>query len=266
MANEIMPLQFQPIDPRFTKTLDTSERKPMTARHIKSQRIGERFDIIYNQDKRKISFATRMGWKCRRFKDWYYNKKHMIRNHVKWRKTLYQLRPWDGHGGLILLMQTHLRDYITCEEKYGIAEETYKQQKLETARETVALLERMKDPSEYLRKWQEEVKARYPNYQYLISEYEHGGTSYSGDFIAQGNGWVGIESGEDPHEGYFEFLDGKFERVESPSRRETDRLLNEIKAYRREITAAYEQAEVDSKQDFERLHELLSENLYAWWD
>jgi len=261
-----MPLKSQPLDPRFAKKFETGEHELMTDQNIKSQYIGEMFDNILNRDKRKISFATRMGWKWRRFKDWYYDKKHSIRNHMKWHKTLRQLRPWEGHDGLILLMQAHLRDYIACEEKYGIAEETYKQQKLETARETIALLERMKDPHEYSSRRRTEVEAKYPNYQYLISEYKHGGTSYSGDFIAQGNGWVGAESGKDPREGYFEFIDGKFECVESPNQSETDRLLDELRAYRAEITAAYEQAEVDSKQDFERLHELLRENLYTWWD
>ena len=91
----------------------------MTEQNIKKQYIGEMFGNIINRDKRKINLTTRIGWRRRRFKDWYYDTKHMIRNHVKWHKTLRELRPWGGHDGLILLMQTHLQHYIACEENYG---------------------------------------------------------------------------------------------------------------------------------------------------
>ena len=45
-----------------------------------------------------------------------------------------------------------------------------------------------------------------------------------------------------------------------------DRLLAELIQYHEEIDNAYEQAEIDSDNDFERLGELLKENLYTWWD
>ena len=90
--------------------------------------------------------------------------------------------------------------------------------------------------------------------------------SYSGDFIAQGNGWAGKESGENPRSGYFEFVNGKFQLAESTDKNETDRLLAELEKYHEELTNAYKQANVDSDEDFERLGQLLKENLYSWWD
>jgi hypothetical protein len=48
----------------------------------------------------------------------------------------------------------------------------------------------------------------------------------------------------------------------SPNQQETDRLLDEHKRYREEITAAYKQAEADYDRDFERLGALLKENMY----
>ena len=176
------------------------------------------------------------------------------------------MRPWEGFDGLIDVIQTHLRDYIETEEKYGHSEEEYKKNKIATAKETVEILERMKDPLEYSTKRRDEVESKYPEYQYLITKYETGGTSYSGDFVVQGNGWVGKESGKDPREGYFEFVDGRFELADSPDQTETERLLAELTMYHEEINNAYMQAEVDSDMDFDRLSKLLKENFYTWWD
>jgi hypothetical protein len=36
--------------------------------------------------------------------------------------------------------------------------------------------------------------------------------------------------------------------------------------YEKEVTQAYEQAEMDSVNDFERLSQLLKDNLYSWWN
>ena len=59
---------------------------------------------------------------------------------------------------------------------------------------------------------------------------------------------------------------GKFELTASPNKAETDKLLAQLEEYHKDITAAYRQAEVDSDEDFERLNNLLKENLYSWWD
>jgi hypothetical protein len=58
----------------------------------------------------------------------------------------------------------------------------------------------------------------------------------------------------------------KFELIESPNQSETDRLLAQLEKYHEEISTAYTKAEADSDRDFERLCELLKENLYSWWD
>jgi hypothetical protein len=163
-------------------------------------------------------------------------------------------------------MRAHLRDYIECEEKYGHSEEEFKRYKIETAKEAIRLLKRMREPDKYIHRRRNQVEKKYPKYKHLITNYKYGGSSYSGDFVAQGNGWVGEESGKDPRKGYFEFVDKKFELTESPNQSETDRLLAQLEKYHEEISAAYTKAEADSDRDFERLYELFKENLYSWWD
>lgn len=259
----------QPLDPKVYKKLglNDSEREKMSARNIKSQHIGKMFDDFFDDSgKRKISAKKRLGWKLRRFKDAYYDCKHSIRNHVKWHKTLKNLRSWNGYDGLMQVMQTQLLDYITTEEKYGVAEEEYKKQKIATAKETVELLKRMAEPDNYIYRRRDEVEKKYPDYKSLITKYECGGGSSSGDFVAQGTGWVGKESGADPREGYFEFVNGRFELADSPDPAETERLLAELAEYHKEIGNVYAQATADSDEDFARLGQLLKENLYSWWD
>ena len=260
----------QPLDPKVNKKMgldDINEREDTSESNIKSQRIGKMFDdMFYGNEKHTIGLKARLGWKWRDLKGAYYDLKYAIRNRLKWCKTINTLRPWEGLGGLILVMQTHLRDYIETEERYGHSLEEYKKQKIATAKETLELLEHMKEPDEYTHRRREEVESKYPKYQYLITEYEGGGTGYSGDFVAQSSGWVGKESGKNPREGYFVFAAERFELADSPDQIETDKLLAKLSRYHEEIEAAYRQAEVDSDNDFERLGFLLKENLYSWWD
>jgi len=103
-------------------------------------------------------------------------------------------------------------------------------------------------------------------YKSLITRYKNGGASTSGRFIPQDNGWVGIESGKDPREGYFEFTNNRFSPATSPDIVETCKLINELKRYNEEIQEAYIKAESDSDNDFSCLGQLLKENLYSWWD
>ena len=263
----ILVLRYsQSLDSKFSKKFETNSHKSMTEDNIETQRIGKMFDdILCDTKRRKISLATRLGWRWRRLKESLQDFKRTVRNHRKWHKTLKNLHPWDGADGLLSVMQTQLREYIALEEKYGLAEESYKNHKISTAKETLALLERMKEPDDYTTRRRDEVDAKYPDYQSLLTKYKNGGSSSSGRFIAQGNGWTGCEAGKDPREGYFEFVDGRFELVQSPNQEETDRLLEELRAYNAEVKSAYEQGEIDSDQDFERLHLLLKENLYSWW-
>jgi len=265
-----MLLRSQPLNAKISEKLAVSskvERESMTERNILSQHIGRMFDDMLDvRKKRKIKFKTRLDWQWHRIKDVFYDVKHTVRNHVKWHKALKELRPWEGFNGLLIVMQTHLRDYILCEQKYGHSEEEFKKHKINTAKETITLLERMKEPDEYLHRRRKEVEIKYPRYKSLITKYKTGGTGSSGDFIAQGNGWVGEEAGKNPRKGYFEFVTGRFELAESPDQHETDRLLAQIDEYNKEISNAYIQAEADSDKDFEKLGQLLKENLYSWWD
>jgi len=64
---------------------------------------------------------------------------------------------------------------------------------------------------------------------------------------------------------YFEFIDGRFEIAASPDEAETHRILSELMRYQEEVSEAYNQAELDSDRDFERLGQLLKDNLYTWW-
>jgi hypothetical protein len=256
----------QPLDAETSKLFESSDtRRSPKDEVIKAQYIGGMFDDIFN-NKRKPSLKTRLRWKWQHIGDVYYNIKWVIRNHINWDKTMYRLRSWEAPDGLLSVMITHLQDYIETEEKYGHSAKECREHKIATAKETVQLLRRMRDPDGYRSRRVEAVEKRYPEYKYLVSRYESGSTCYSGDFVAQGDGWVGKESGADPREGYFEFVDGRFELAESPDKNETDRLLAELNQYHEEIHKAYEQAEIDSDEDFAQLHRLLKENLYSWWD
>ena len=223
-------------------------------------------DLIEESNNRKIPLSTRLHWKWRAITDFYYNTKYAIRNHFKWRKTINSIRPWEGHSGLIAVMQTHLADYIETEEKYGHAEENYKKNKIATAKEALEILMRMKESDNYLDKRRNEVESRYPDYKSLNTRYESGGSCSSGEFIEQGKGWAGIESGNDPRKGYFEFIEGKFELTQSPDQETTDRLLAQIEKHSEDLEKAYERANVDFESDVDRLGQLFKENLYSWWD
>jgi hypothetical protein len=238
----------------------------MTEENIKSQRIGDWFDDFLDDGRRRIKLTTRIQWLWMDLTYAFRNFKRAIRNHAKWHKTMKKLYPWAGDSGLFEVMQTHLQDYILYEEKFGHSLEEYKNNKIATAKETLALLERMGDPDEYTNRRIDEVESRYPKYGSHVIEYQGGGSSSGGDFVAQGNGWVGIEAGSNPREGYFEFVDGKFELAPSPDQPETERLLEELRQYHNEIQCAFRQAENDSDNDFDRLNQLLKENLYSWWD
>ena len=124
----------------------------------------------------------------------------------------------------------------------------------------------MKSPDEYYFRLKEAIDERYPDYKSLITHYNKGGTGSSGDFTAQGDGWVGTEAGKDPRVGYFELINGRFELAESPDQTETDRLLAELRQYHEDTQNAYHQAQAESDADFARLSELLRENMYSWWD
>ena len=256
----------QPIDPKYFEGLSqNSESLDYSDDKIKSQSIGKMFESLF-EDNRKIGIGLRLNWLLRDFSNFFYDIKWAIRNHYKWRKIIRNLRPWEGFHGLITVMQTHLGDYIETEEKYGHAEEEYKKNKIFTAKETLEILGRMKNPDEYTDKRRNEVTSRYPDYKTLNEEYENGGSSSGGDFIEQSKGWAGINGGNEPQEGYFEFIDGRLKLAKSLDQNETNRLLAEIVNYNIELKNAYKQANIDFEKDIDRLGQLLKENLYTWWD
>ena len=257
-----MPIRSQPLDAKTSKKLE-KYKDDFNERDIESQRIGRMFDDL---DDIKISLSTRLGWKWRSIIDFYHDVRHTILNHFKWHKTLRRIRPWEGFSGLIDVMQTHLAHYVDCEEKYGHSEESFREGKINSVNEVIALLERMQEPIDYSSRRRDKVDAKYPKYQSLITKYRQGGSSQSGRFVAQGDGWVGCESGVNPRRGYFEFINSVFELTESPNQVETDKLLAELDEYDKEVTAAYKHAEADSEADFDKLGQLLKEHLYSWWD
>jgi hypothetical protein len=262
----------QPLDSKYSEILEEKrkykdEENEFSERKIKSQYIGKMLEDLLDEDKkRKIGLRLRLTWLWRDITGFFYDVKYGIRNFFKWRKTIRGLRPWEGFDGLISVMQTHLKDYIETEIKYGHSEEEYRKRKIATAKETVELLESMKDPSGYFGRLRDEVESHYPDYKGLNTEYENGGSSFCGDFIAQGDGWAGKESGNNPRAGYFEFVNGRFTLTKSPDENETNRILAELEKYHEEITNVYKQAEIDSNNDFDCLCQLLKDNLYSWWD
>jgi len=253
------------LDPKRFKLKEQDDRDGFSDENIESQHIGKLFDDLLD-DSHKISFRTRLGWRWRDIKGTYHDICYRRRNRRVWRETLNKIRPWEGFDGLLTVMQTHLRDYMVTEEKYGHTAEEERNRCIASVKETLDLLERMKSPDEYYFRLKAAVDARYPDYKSLITHYKHGGTGSSGDFVAQGDGWTGKEAGNDPREGYFEFADGKFELAKSPDQAETDRLLAELCQYHADTETAYHQAEAESDADFARLAELLRENMYSWWD
>ena len=264
-----MLITSQPLNTEISEKYEReskSEIDAMTDRNICSQYIGSMFEDIAEKDKRKIEIRVQLEFLWRSIKGKFYDFKYAIRNRYKWRKTLNEIRPWEGFYGLLCVMQTHLTDYLDTEVKYGHSLEEYKEQKISTVKETLEILERMKDPHEYYIKTRATVDQNYPDYKSLITKYKYGGTSMSSDFVQQGDGWVGIEAGKDPRRGYFEFINDRFEVIESSDQKETDKLLAELDNYYIEIDDAYKQAELDSDNDFNRLGHLLKENLYTWWD
>jgi hypothetical protein len=234
-------------------------------RKIISQYIDTMFGSLSDSD-RKVNLWTRLGWFFwQDIVGLYHDTRYKIRNRRIWRKTLSNLRPWEGFTGLITVMQTHLHDYLDMEEKYDSVSED-REQCISSAKATLEVLERIKEPGDYARRLLAVVEAKYPKYKKLVTTYSNGGTSFSGCFAPQGAGWAGHESGKDPREGYFEFVNGRFELAESPDQAETDRLLSELHQYHIDIDAAYKQAKEENDADFIRLGELLRDNLYTWWE
>jgi len=175
-----MLIQSQPLDPKFCEKLglkEDDEFSDFSEDNIKTQSIGTMFDNISKKSsEQKISLGLRLSWLLNDIKGAFYDMKYSIRNYSKWRKTIRKLRPWEGFDGLISVMITHLQDYVTTEEKYGHSEEKYRNQKIVTAKETIKILERIKEPDEYLSKRREEVESQYPKYKGLVTEYKNGGS------------------------------------------------------------------------------------------
>jgi len=263
-------MQSQPLDPKFCKKLGldkNDDEDGFSEKEIKEQFIGGMLDLLLDEDgERKICLGLRLHWFNIRIKDFIFDLKYAIRNHFKWRKTIRKLYPWEGFKGFISIMITHLNDYIEYETQHGHSLEEYRKNKIASAKETLEILKRMDKHDEYTNKPRAEVESRYPEYKGLVTTFKNGGSSYCGDFIAQGNGWTGKESGNDPREGYFEFINGRFQLIDSPDQYETNRLLEQLKKYHEEIDNAYKQGNLDSDKDFDRLGQLLKDNLFSWWD
>lgn len=143
-----------------------------------------------DEGKRKIKLKTRLKWRLKHIKESFYDFKYTHRNHKKWHNTMKSLRPWEGFNGLIDVMMTHLNDYVLHEEQNGHSTEEYRNQKIASAKETIELLIRMKEPNDYSNRRRKEVESKYPKYLNLITKYETDGTSVSGDFVAQRGGLV----------------------------------------------------------------------------
>jgi hypothetical protein len=243
------------------------EARTWKERPIKSQRVGGWLDDVNGRKRTPLAkLALWVRWRWSDVADVYRVFKNTFANHVKWHKTFKELYSWNGDHGFFLATRTHLGHYLKYEEKHGHSIEEHRNKKMATVKEAIELLERMTDPDEYRIRRADEVESRYPKYGSLITEYAGGGSCHSGNFVAQGNGWAGVEGGEDPREGYFEFVDCRLELATSPDPAETKRLLEEMGRYHQEMKHANEQADVDSDNDFDRLHQLLKENLYSWWD
>lgn len=252
--------QSQPLDSKLFGDLKFDEIN-IKEHKIKSQCMGRMFS---HDSDIKITILDRLSWLKRDVRGLFYDAKYTIRNYFKWAKTIAGLRPWDGFNGVLTIVQKHLQDYLETEEKYGHAEESYKADKITSVKECLEILKRLQN-DEYAMIIQDEIHSRYPKYEQLITKYDNS-TSYSGDFYPQGKGWVGMESGSNPRRGYFEFINDRFELVDSPNQTKTNQILEEIVHYHEEVTEGYKQAQINIEKDMKRLGEILNNHFFQWWD
>jgi len=254
----------QPLSDKTVKRLGLDKKDTSTQPSKNDvQYIGTMYDSLGDY---RVTLKDRANWLWRDIKHCYYDVKHTVRSHIKWHKTLCEIRSWEGFDGMLTLMIRHLLDYVETEEKYGNSVQEYKDRKVAAAKETIRILKRLRNHDGYSEYRLKSVRAKYPKYKSLVTKYARGGTGFSGDFVRQGNGWTGTEAGKDPRKGYFEFINGKFKLVPSPNQAETDRLLKQLEDYYQETHEAYERAHRDNAKDFKRLHRLLEAYMYSWWD
>jgi hypothetical protein len=256
-------LHTQPLDSEISKKLDSHDTKIEAL--PEKQYMGRMFESLLES---KITLKMRLSWLGRYISDAWYDFKYMVKNWVNWRKTVSALRPWEGFDGVLTLVRKHLKDYLETEEKYGHSEKSYREAKIKSIKKCLEILERLQK-DEYDENALSEVYAKYPEYKQLITEYSDGSTSCSGDFIALGNGWAGIEAGAAPRRGYFESVNGKFELTaisDESVQVEVERILAQIESYYADLKEAYENAEKNLEDDKRRLGELLNRHFFSWWD
>jgi hypothetical protein len=256
-------LNTQPLDSEIFKGMDSHDSEK-EAQSMK-QYMGQMFKNILDS---KITLKMRLSWLGRDISDAWHDFCYTVCNWAKWRKTISGLRPWEGFDGVLTLVQRHLKDYLKTEEKYGHSEKSYREAKNNSVKECLEILERFQK-NEYDENALNEVYAKYPEYKHLITEYSDGSTSYSGDFIALGKGWVGIEAGANPRRGYFECVNGKFELTtisDESVQAKIEQSLDQIERYHADWKKAIENSVKNMEDDKRRLGELLNQHFFSWWD
>jgi ketol-acid reductoisomerase len=167
-----------------------------------------------------------------------------------------------------MLVQRHLKDYLETEVKYGHSEKSYREAKINSVKECLEILERLQK-DKYNENALNEVYSKYPKYKQLITKHSDGCTSYSGEFIALGNGWAGIEAGANPRRGYFECVNGKFELTtisDKSVQAEIEQRLDQIERYHADWKKAIKNSDKCMEDDKRRLGELLNQHFFSWWD
>jgi hypothetical protein len=256
-------LNTQPLDSEIVKGMDSYDTEK-EAQPIK-QYMGRMFQDILDS---KITLKMRLSWLGRDISNAWHNFYNTVCNWAKWRKTISRLRPWEGFDGVLTLVQRHLKDYLETEVKYGHSEKSYREAKINSVKECLEILERLQK-DDYNKNALDEVYAKYPKYKQLITDYSDGSTSSSGDFIALGNGWAGIESGANPRRGYFECVNGKMELTaisDESVQVEVEQTLAQIERYHADWKQAIKNATEYVEDDKKRLGELLSQHFFSWWD
>jgi hypothetical protein len=216
----------------------------------------------------KITIIDKLQWLGKDICNVYYKVKYTLSNWLKWSKTIAKLRPYEGFEGVLTLTQKHLKDYLEAEIKFGHSEETHKNEKIASVKECLEILERLQK-DDYANCLIEQIDARYPKYQKLVTRYSDESSSYSGDFYPYKNGWVGFESGANPRRGYFEFINGTFESMalsDVHMVNDVEEILNQIDNYHADVTDAYKQALTNEKNDKKRLGKILNRHFFTWWD
>jgi hypothetical protein len=213
----------------------------------------------------KITILDRLDWLRKDLRGFMRGIKWGVGNLKEWLPFIWSLRPWDADTTIIDLMIKQLRIFVRYNREHGHATDEHRIKVISSAREAIKLLTRLRDPMAYDMYALRQVDKRFPQWQSFIQHCKTG-TSYGGRFLAQADGWVGMQAGKDAKRGFFKILGGELWLRESPDQQETDRILKLMEQYEVARNKASERAKILRAKDTVRLIEIFEIHFHTWWD